>query len=329
MITRRIKVCAKLRGKIPLGKAALCAALAFFAAALALNPARYVTVCLEGICLWAECVLPSLFPFMVVCLLLAGLGAVEALAKPFAKPCKKLGLSPAAVPLFILSAVSGYPAGSRLVAEYYGRGLISQTDAKKLAPLCSSCSPMFALGTIGYKAFGGGYAGVKLFCAALVSVIATSVLYCVFTKNKSGGKELLTPAKRDGDLLFSAFYGGVTASITAGGFICFFYTVSQVVADFKIFMPLALLLTPVLGGAAEGLTYGLFEATGGCFAAATAGGFFALPVAGFLTVSGGASILLQQLCYLTKCGVKPSFFIPFKLLQGLAAFALLCLFSLF
>lgn len=310
-------------------KAAVCAALVLFAAALALKPERYVGVCLQGICLWAECVLPSLFPFMVVCLLLAGLGAVEAVARPFEKPCRKLGLSPAAVPLFVLSAASGYPAGSRLVAEYCERGRISRREAISLAPLCSSCSPMFALGTVGYKAFGGGYSGVKLFTASLIAVISTSVLYCIFTKKKTGESELLTPKAKDEDLLFSAFYGGVTASLTAGGFICFFYTVSQVIADFQILMPLTALLYPVLGGAAEGLTQGLFEATGGCFTAAAAGGFFALPVAGFLTVSGGLSILLQQLCYLTKCGVKPSFFIPFKVLQGVVAFALLCLFSLF
>lgn len=310
-------------------KISVCAALVFFAAALAIKPQRYVTVCLEGISLWAECVLPSLFPFMVVCLLLSGLGAVEALSRPFAKPCKRLGLSPAAAPLFILSAVSGYPAGSRLVSEYRERGLISQADAVRLAPLCSSCSPMFALGTVGVKAFGGGYYGVKLLAASIISVIATSVIYCLFTKNKIGGSAYLPHKRGDGDLLFSAFYGGVTASLTAGGFICFFYTVSQVIADFNIFMPLTALLRPVLGGAAEGLTLGLAEATGGCFAAAAAGGFFALPVAGFLTVSGGASIICQQLCYLVKCGVKPSFFISFKLLQGAAAFALLCLFSLF
>lgn len=328
-----MKVCTKPKKIFPdrasFFKACVCAALIFFAAALAARPERYVAVCLEGVCLWAECVLPSLFPFMVVCLLLSGLGAVEAFAKPFAKPCRRLGISPAAVPLFVLSAVSGYPAGSRLVAEYRKRGLIGYGDAVKLAPLCSSCSPMFALGTVGYKAFGGGYAGVKLFSASIIAVVGTSLLYCLFSKKKADAGGIFPNGKKDKDLLFSAFNGGVTASLTAGGFICFFYTVSRVAADCNILTPLNALLYPVLGETAAGLTSGLFEATGGCFAAAASGGFFALPVAGFLTVSGGLSIQLQQLCYLTGCGVKPAFFIIFKTVQGVVAFALLCLFSLF
>ena len=116
----------------------------------------------------------------------------------------------------------------------------------------------------------------------------------------------------------------------AGGFICFFYTLSKVFADFGIFKPLELAFAPLFGqAAAQGLCTGLCEATGGCFSAAAAGGFFALPIAGFLITFGGASILMQQLCYLNKCGVKAGFFIGFKFLQGVITFALLCLFSLF
>ena len=89
------------------------------------------------------------------------------------------------------------------------------------------------------------------------------------------------------------------------------------------------MLAPLLGKEiAGGLCTGLCEATGGCFSLARSGGFFALPLAGFLITFGGASIILQQMCYLGKCGVKAWFFIAFKLLQGVICFALLCLFSL-
>lgn len=312
-----------------LKKIAVCAVLIFFGAVLIAFPDRYLSVCFDGICLWAECVLPSLFPFMVITLLLIKMGAAQKAAKPFAKLSKKFKLPSAAFPLFFMSVCSGYPAGSRILSEYHDGGLISKDETKKLAPLCSTCGPLFALGTVGAKAFGGNGAGVKLLCAALISVIGSSLIYCLISKKRGDGETLKTFKPNGGDALYSAFYGGVIASLVAGGFICFFYTLSKVLADFNIFMPLQLALAPLLGREiAGGLCTGLCEATGGCFALARSGGFFALPLAGFLITFGGASIILQQMCYLGKCGVKAWFFIAFKLLQGVICFALLCLFSL-
>ncbi|MCM1546212.1 MAG: hypothetical protein NC033_04160 [Clostridiales bacterium] len=319
-----------MKFKKVVGKTAVCAVLLFFGGVLIIFPDRYLSVCFDGLCLWAESVLPSLFPFMIITLLLIKLGAANVAAKPFGKVSQKLKLPNVGVPLFLMSAFSGYPAGSRILYEYCGQGLIDRSEAKKLAPLLSTCGPLFALGTVGERAFGGNGAGVKLLCACLISVVATSLLYCLFSGRKQPSPPLKTLKADGGDALYSSFYGGVTACLVAGGFICFFYTLSQVIADFNIFKPLALILSPLFGGdAANGLCLGLCEATGGCFAVARAGGFFALPLAGFLLTFGGASILFQQLCYLTKCSVKPAFFIGFKFLQGVLSFALLCLFSLF
>lgn len=309
-------------------KVAACAVLILFGAVLIIFPDRYLGICFDGICLWAESVLPSLFPFMVITALLIKLGAAQTAAKPFAKFSRKLKLPPAAFPLFLMSVCSGYPAGSRILSEYCEDGMISRGEAKKLAPLLSTCGPLFALGTVGAKAFGGHGAGAKLMCACLISVVGTSLIYCLISR--PAPEESLNILKRDGgDALYSAFYGGVTASLVAGGFICFFYTLSKVLADFKIFTPLEYVLSLPFGKeTAAGICTGLCEATGGCFALAGTGGFFALPLAGFLITFGGASIILQQACYLKKCGIKTSFFAAFKFLQGLVSFALLCLFSL-
>lgn len=311
-------------------KIAACAVLIFFGGVIILFPDRYLAVCFDGLCLWAESVLPSLFPFMIITLLLIKMGAAQVAAKPFGRLSRKLKLPNVGVPLFLMSVFSGYPAGSRILYEYCQQGLIDKSEAKKLAPLLSTCGPLFALGTVGSRAFGGDGAGVKILCACLVSVISTSLIYCLIAGRKQPPPPVRKLTANGGDALYSSFYGGVTACLVAGGFICFFYTLSQVIADFNIFKPLSMLLSPLFGKkASNALCSGLCEATGGCFSLAAAGGFFALPLAGFLITFGGASILLQQLCYLTKCGIKPAFFIGFKFLQGVICFGLLCLFSLF
>ena len=71
---------------------------------------------------------------------------------------------------------------------------------------------------------------------------------------------------------------------------------------------------------------GLIEPTTGCRAiAAAANGKLAVEVSGFLITFGGVSIILQQLAYLTTCGVKPLKFIAVKLIQAAICFGFLLL----
>ena len=73
---------------------------------------------------------------------------------------------------------------------------------------------------------------------------------------------------------------------------------------------------------AEGIVYGLIEATRGCAALAAAGAA-GLPFAAFAITFGGASILAQQLAFLRPAGVRAGRFIAVKAAQGCAA-ALFC-----
>lgn len=292
--------------------------------ALIVNPTRYIAVCYDGIVMWAESVVPSLFPFMIVTALLTAAGFTEKLSSPLAKLSKKVKLPPAALPLFIMSCLSGYPAGSRCVAEHCKNCPSSADDAKKLGVMCSTSGPLFIVGTVGVKAYGDSRSGYVLLAACLGTVAITSVIYCLFSRTSPQKAPSIGRHNR-ASALSDIYFGGVSAVLTAGSFIVFFYTLSAVLSDLKLFALPELTLAPMLGReCSAALCAGCIEATGGCFALARAGGFFALPLTGFLITFGGASIVLQQMCYLEKCGVKYSFFILFKLAQGAICFAVLC-----
>lgn len=302
-------------------------ALVGIAAAVIAYPERYVKVCLDGVLLWGECVLPSLFPFMVISSLLIKLGAAETAAKPLRKATKIFRLPPAAAPLFLMSAVSGYPAGSRLVADYRRAGLIDDNDVEKLGLLCSTSGPLFIIGSVGYKMFASRETGLILFAAHLISVVIVALAFSL-TKKPCAVKPRLIK-KQNGNILYDAFYGSVTAVLTAGGFICFFYTASAIAADFNLLLPLRLILDPLMGcETAEAVCRGIIEATGGCAFLAAINSSLSAPLAGFLITFGGLSILAQQLSYLTEFGIKPLRFALFKLAQGILCFALTFLFLL-
>lgn len=303
----------------------LYAALIFCAAAIIIYPERYIACCFQGFVMWAECVLPSLFPFMVIAMIFIKTGAAEKAALPLKRVTGFFGLPPAAAVCFLISICSGYPAGSRAVAEFYEDGSVSKKDAGKLAYLCSTSGPLFIIGSVGVKMLCDKSAGWKILIAHALSVIAVALIISLVSRK--GQKTELKRGVPDKNVLYNAFYGSVIAVLVAGGFIAFFCVASQIAYDFNLLYPLEKLLCLITGkDAASAVCRGLIEATAGCRALSVCSDKFTLPFAGFLITFGGLSIILQQLCYLVKAGVKPLKFILVKFVQALLCFGVLMLF---
>lgn len=294
----------------------LSAILLFFAAAIIIYPERYVGDCFEGFLMWAECVLPSLFPFMVITLIFVKTGIAQKASLPLEKLTKKLNYPPTAAACFLLSVCSGYPAGSRVLAEFYQSGALTKSDCAKLSYLCSTSGPLFIIGSVGYKMFADKLIGVKILLAHVLSVCIVSVIVSLFSeKTKSATVRRVSPSE---NVLYDTFFGAVCSVAVAGGFIAFFYVLANFAADFNLLLPLQKILSPLFGEElSSALCLGIIEATTGCRQiSAFSCGKTAVALAGFLITFGGTSILLQQLCYLVKAGVKPFKFICVKLIQA-------------
>lgn len=299
-------------------------ALTVIAGGIIIYPERYITCCLQGFAMWAECVLPSLFPFMAIALVAIKSGFAERASLPLKRITGVFKLPPAAAVCFVIGLCSGYPTGAKSVLEFRESGRLSAGDSKKLSFLCTTSGPLFIVGSVGARMFEDKGAGWKILIAHLLSVLIIALAISFFSKREeiSDGRRLPTGE----NLLYDCFYGAVVSVAVAGGFIAFFGVAAQIFFDFgflTIFQKFFSLFTDADG--AEAISLGLMEATVGCRKLAAANGALALPFAGFLITFGGASILLQQLAYLTKAGVKPLGFIGVKLAQGIACFLILLL----
>lgn len=297
-------------------------ALAFVAGAIIIFPERYISSCFKGFALWAECVLPSLFPFMVITLIFIKTGIAERAALPLKKVTGLFGLPPAAAACFLISLCSGYPAGAKAVSEFYDGGCLTARDCKKLAPLCSTSGPLFIIGSVGVKMLSDKSAGWKILLAHAAAVLVTGLIISLFLKK--GESSVYRRAPADKNVLYNSFYGAVTSVAVAGGFIAFFAVAAQIAADFNLLYPLEKLLTLFVdGNTAAAVCSGLIEVTSGCRALSQTGSRLAVAFAGFLITFGGVSIIMQQLSYLLKCKVNPAYFIAVKFLQGAACFLIL------
>ena len=308
---------------------------------LVLRPQRYAAACAEGIALWAKVVLPALFPFLVLTAWIARSGMADGLGRKLSPLLRRCGLPAASAGAFLLSIVSGYPVGSRVVADLQRRGEIGRADAEKLSILCSTSGPMFILGSVGSAMFGGGKAGTVLLTAHLFGVLAIALPVLLFRKRSAAAEPSPSPAaqrsaarairapqaRAPSDTLGETVREAVLSVLCVGGFIALANVALCAAEDLLLLAPLRALaelcLCPFGAQAcAEGIVYGLIEATRGCaaLAAADAAG---LPFAAFAITFGGASILAQQLAFLRPVGVRAGRFIAVKAAQGCAA-ALFC-----
>ena len=308
---------------------------------LVLRPQRYAAACAEGIALWAKVVLPALLPFLVLTAWIARSGMADGLGRKLSPLLRRCGLPAASAGAFLLSIVSGYPVGSRVVADLQRRGEIGRADAEKLSILCSTSGPMFILGSVGNAMFGGGKAGAVLLTAHLFGVLAVALPVLLFRKRSAAAEPSPSPAaqrsaarairapqaRAPSDTLGETVREAVLSVLCVGGFIALANVALCAAEDLLLLAPphaLAELCLRPFGAqaCAEGIVYGLIEATRGCaaLAAADAAG---LPFAAFAITFGGASILAQQLAFLRPVGVRAGRFIAVKAAQGCAA-ALFC-----
>ena len=305
-----------------------------------IRPDVYVASALEGVKLWALVVLPSLLPFFFFTSLLAKIGATERMARTLKKPCQKIfGTSGYAAYAFLMSILSGYPVGAKIIGDLGENGLIDETDATKMSAFCSTSGPLFIVGSVGVGMFGSAAAGKLLFIVHAISALITGLIFRFFGRtkitttltNKNAPKSCrpqVSPAKTraaNGNALYDCVYSSVISIATVGGFICVFYVVADIFQNLDLLRPIwkTLFFVTKNEPLSRAFSYGLIECTRGCKMLALCGlSTYSLAFASSLIAFGGVSVLVQSICFLKKANVKIPVFLLAKTIQTAISFLL-------
>ena len=180
-----------------------------------------------GISVCAKIIIPSIFPFSVLCIFCIESGIIEKYVKtPFAF----------SVFIFVLSLLGGYPVGANLISTAYENGKISKNDSEKLLFVCINAGPAFVITAIGGVVFNSTRLGVYLF---LSHVLASSTLFLLNAKrfceikleNKLSQKTQLSKAfvlavgKSSGALInicsYVILFSGITNLFSNKYLVCF------------------------------------------------------------------------------------------------------------
>ena len=102
----------------------------------------------DGINLCIRSVIPSLFPYFLLSVLLTG--AFPGINLPILRPIGKLfSLPEGTESLLICAFLGGYPSGAQCVGQAYRAGQLSKKDAQRLLAFCSNAGPAFLFGMAG------------------------------------------------------------------------------------------------------------------------------------------------------------------------------------
>ena len=127
--------------------------------------------------LCAELILPSLFPFFVLSILLGKLGLPQRLGRRLAQPAGRLfGVSGAGVSALLIGLTGGYPLGAASIAGMVESGVIKKDEAGRLLAFCNNSGPAFLIGAVGAGVFASPAAGLLLYASHVLAALLTGLL---------------------------------------------------------------------------------------------------------------------------------------------------------
>ena len=179
-------------------KILLTTLIIFFIANIIISPAKYIKEGLNGISAWAFNVLPSVLPFMFFTKALSSLGQMEKLTRPFQRVTKTLfNTPPISLYTFLMAILSGYPVGSKMIADLFTQGKINKEEAFRMSAFCSTSGPMFIVGAVGASMFKSASIGYILFLSHILSAFLNGLIYRkIGTKNLENSKNAIIYLKK-------------------------------------------------------------------------------------------------------------------------------------
>ena len=297
--------------------------------AIVINPEVYITSCLNGIMVWATVVLPALLPFMFFTKTLTELGVTDILASKFKLFPKIFKVPSLAIYVFILSILSGYPVGAKIISELYQNKVIKQTEAVRMCSFCSTSGPLFIIGTVGAEMFLCKGAGFIIFIAHILGAICNGLLFRNYKRKEKFFDIVNKPKSPEpiDSILSSTIYDSVISILLVGGYIALFFMIIDILSNFYILSFLSDAIGYIFGliglgtDASVGFVSGIVEVTRGCLdLSASSASLSVLCVLACGVISwGGFSTHFQALTFLKKCDMKFSLYTLQKLCHAIFA----------
>ncbi len=294
----------------------------------------------SGLQLWANSVVPSLFPFFVATELLMHTNMVTILGNilnPFMKPFFNIRGEGAFA--FIMGIISGYPVGAKIACNFRQNNICSKEECERLLSFTNNSGPLFIIGTVGILMFKNTTIGILLFITHLLACITVGFIFRYWKKSHPIAMEntitnVTHESKKSasfsnlGEILAESITSSISTILLIGGFVVIFSSIISILKASGILNSLTVLLSPIFQSLnidtnfIQGLLTGLLEITNGMniiSSIACKKLSYNIIFTAFLLGFGGISILLQVWSITSKTDLSIKPYLYGKLLHGILA----------
>ena len=307
----------------------------------------------NGLKLWANNVIPSLFPFLIATNLLSYTPIVTYISKKSNKFMRPLFNVPGdAAYAFIIGLISGYPIGAKIVSELKINNKCTKAEAERMLCFTNNSGPLFIIGTVGVTLFSNTSIGFLLLITHILSAISIGVILGIISKIKNSPTTNIhntstTPVFKNkfitfsslGEILSTAIIESSKTLIIIGGFVVLFSVILSILSKGRVLILLSNIISPILkllhipSAFSSPIISGILELTNGIFAVSKIATKYLstnITICAFLLGFGGISVMLQVLSITSKAQLSIKKYFLWKMFQGLiAAFYTYCFISFF
>lgn len=309
--------------------------LTVFTACLVIFSNTNLSAAKNGLVLWANSIVPSLFPFFVATELLSHTNFTYYLGKILNKFIKPIfNVRGEGSFAFIMGIISGYPIGAKIAANFRQNGICTKEECERLLSFTNNSGPLFIIGTVGITMFGNSTIGILLLITHLLASITVGFIFRFWKYNVNSqvirnnsyinSKDNITLSNLGG-IIGTSITSSINTILLIGGFVVLFSVIISILQTSQLLDVFANCLNPIFNllhipeKFSTGFISGILELTNGLNIICN------IPeknlsiniiMASFLLGLGGISILLQVWSTIAKTDLSIKPYILGKLLHA-------------
>lgn len=246
----------------------------------------------DGLEVCGGVLIPSLFPFMVLCSFLSQTKYARILSMPLSPVTTRIFKLPAECGVIVLlSLIGGYPVGAKMISGLLEQGRIDKATAERMLCFCVNSGPSFLITAVGAGLLFNKTAGIVLFAVQTITTLIIGWIVSIHIKRPIS-KQTLKVYGNPAESIVSAVTGATTSMLAMCSFAVLF---SGLLALFKssgivqtisgVFQMNSNVINAVLSG--------VMEVTSGSIAAADIGGRGGFALISAIVSFSGLSVIFQ------------------------------------
>ena len=309
--------------------------LVAFTACLVIFSNSNLSAAKNGLVLWANSIVPSLFPFFVATELLSHTNFTYYLGKILNKFMKPIfNVRGEGSFAFIMGIISGYPIGAKIAANFRENNVCSKEECERLLSFTNNSGPLFIIGTIGITMFGNSTIGFLLLITHLLASVTVGFIFrfwkynvkqSINSNNSYNNSNENISLSNLGGIIGSSISGSINTILLIGGFVVLFSVIISIMQTSQLLDLFANCIKPLFSilnipsDFSTGFISGILELTNGLNVICnipTRKISINIILASFLLGLGGFSILLQVWSTIAKTDLSIKPYILGKLLHA-------------